>query len=260
MASMTEPSGPGLSASLRDISRQLVGARAAGTALAGPPGEWPASADDAYALQAHSIAGWDDRVAGWKVGGVPSERRASFGADYVAGPIFAASVRYADGIGSTAMPIFDGGFAAIEPEFVFELGEDRDGDRLFIGLEIASSPVPDLNDYGPTAVVSDFGNNFGLLVGPEIADWRDRREPVPVVCTIDGQEVGAKKADFTGALASLQFLIDLAEMRGFDLPAGTFVSSGAITGVHEAECGARSVTSFGEFGSLAIELVSAAPR
>ena len=83
------------------------------------------------------------------------------------------------------MPIYAGGFAAVEAEFILELGravhpserEYPDADlidlvsSLFVGAEIASSPMAAINKLGPTCVVSDFGNNAGLLLGPAVANW-----------------------------------------------------------------------------------------
>ena len=40
---------------------------------------------------------------------------------------------------------------------------------LHIGVEPASSPLATINELGPAVVVSDFGNNAGLLLGPEVA-------------------------------------------------------------------------------------------
>lgn len=249
-----------LPAEYRVISAELVRARASGRALPGPPGGLPETLEDAYRLQDYSIGLWDDRVAGWKVGGVPAAYLDRFDEKYLAGPIFAMAVRRAESKSTVAMPVFDEGFAAIEPEFVFRLGVTPDADRMFIGAEIASSPIPDINDYGPTAVISDFGNNNGLIVGPEVADWRKRTEPVTVRASIDGELAGERVVTTfpQDALASLAFLRRLAEHRGHDLPSGTFVSSGAITGVHEAAVGAKSTIDFGDLGSIELELVSAA--
>ena len=36
---------------------------------------------------------------------------------------------------------------------------------MFVGIEIASSPLQNINDFGPAVVASDFGNNAGLLLG-----------------------------------------------------------------------------------------------
>ena len=251
-----------LPAGHREISATLVRARATARALSGPPEGLPDSLDGAYRLQQQSIADWDDEVAGWKVGGVPPAYLDRFDEKFLAGPIFARSIRTVEQGGRVEMPVFDGGFAAIEPEFVFRLGEGEDADRLFIGAEIASSPIPDINDYGPTAVISDFGNNNGLALGPEIEHWRSRDGAATIATHIDGECIAEKPLeDFReNALASLAFLRRLAAERGFDLPEGTLVSSGAITGVHEAKAGAQSLLDFGPFGSFELVLVNAARK
>ncbi len=84
--------------------------------------------------------------------------------------------------------MFAQGFAAVEAEFVVQLAKDAPANvtewtaetarrfvkTMYIGIEIASSPLQNINDYGPAVVASDFGNNAGLLLGAEIADWQTR--------------------------------------------------------------------------------------
>ena len=250
-------------ANLRAISEQLVEARTNALALARPPEGLPETLEEAYRVQDCSIAGWDDEIAGWKVGGVPPSYKDRFSDKRLVGPIFRKSVRLAVDGTPTPMPVFEGGFAAIEPEFIFELGESEADDRMFIGAEIASSPVLALNSYGPVAIVCDFGNNNGMLIGPEVVDWRNRGSELRVVCEIDGAIIGEKILDNfpAAALASLSFLREVAERRGYALPAGTFVSSGAITGVHEALVGASSRLDFGDLGTVELVLSKAtAPK
>src|SRR3546814_8452265 len=45
-------------------------------------------------------------------------------------------------------------------------------DMVHLGIAIASSPLPTINDLGPTVTISDFGNNNGLVIGPAIAACR----------------------------------------------------------------------------------------
>jgi 2-keto-4-pentenoate hydratase len=48
---------------------------------------------------------------------------------------------------------------------------------------------------GPIAVVSDFGNNNGLVIGAAIPDWRTSGfEEWNVTTSIDGYEVGDGRA------------------------------------------------------------------
>lgn len=248
-----------LAPELHRISETLLQARATGRALAGPPEGLPETLEDAYVLQDHSIAQWNDEVAGWKVGGVPPAYADRFTEKFLAGPIFARSVYEVGQGGRIDMPVFENGFAAIEPEFVFRLGKTEAEDRLFIGVEIASSPIPDINDYGPTAVISDFGNNNGLVIGPEIGDWRNCAGAATVRTTIDGAFIGeVELTDFREkALQALAFFRNLALQRGLTLRSGIYVSSGAITGVHEATAGAHSKLEFGDFGSFEVILVNA---
>ena len=39
---------------------------------------------------------------------------------------------------------------------------------VHVGVETAGSPLATINDLGPCAIVADFGNNAGLIVGPEL--------------------------------------------------------------------------------------------
>lgn len=247
---------------LERISDELTGARRAAKALAGAPEGLPSTLEDAYRIQNLSIAKWNDEVAGWKVGGVPPAYADQFTAKRLAGPIFAKSVQQSSANAPAAMPIFEGGFAAIEPEFIVQLGDTREQDRLFAGAEIASSPIPDINGYGPIAVISDFGNNHGMLIGPEVADWQAYSSPLEVVAVVNSQEVGRTTlADIREHVAgAVDFLIAHFEQAGQPLPTGTYVSTGAITGIHEAEIGATSTLDFGPFGTVALELVKAEAR
>ncbi len=244
---------------ISEISRTLLSARRNAGSLPGFPGALPTSLAEAYAVQDLSRELWDERVAGWKVGGIPAPQAAVLGANFLAGPIFASTIIHAAGDQVFPMPIYAQGGAAIEAEFVLQLGDSRDQDRVFIGVEIASSPIVGINQIGALAVICDFGNNRGLLVGPEIENWRDRfASPITVTAHIDGELVGTRVLDNPneGITAACDFLLDHARLREIDLPTGTYVSTGAITGIHDAKAGARSTLDFADAGALQIELVA----
>ena len=247
---------------LREISRTLVEARTKAGSLQGFPGALPSDLDEAYRVQAISRETWPDTVIGWKVGGIPPHHREALGADFLSGPIFARRFYRAQSGGLVKMPVFADGFAAIEPEFILRIADDPANERVFIGAEIASSPIVAINDVGPLAVVCDFGNNNGVLVGPEITDWRAMdNECVSVVTEIDGEMIAQKDVhDLPAAvMRARDFLTGLAARQGFSLPEGTLVSTGAITGVHDAKCGAKSRLHFGKWGTLDLELVAEQP-
>lgn len=182
----------------------------------------------------------------------------------------------ADSDDTIDMPIFVGGFAAIEAEFVAVIGEDAAADKLEwsldeaaamiadlrIGLEIASSPLATINELGPPVVVSDFGNNLGLVIGPSISDWRTRDiQTMHCVSTIDGQVVGDGGAfKLTGGfIRSVQFLLELCARRGRPLRTGDTIATGQTTGIHDVEVGQTSSVDFADDGKINIKLVAAQP-
>lgn len=259
----------------KSISDAFVSARQRAVGLPHYPGVLPASLAEGYAIQDHSIARWPDNVAGWKIGLVPPDFRAAVGAERLVGPIFSSLIRdHAEGQ-IHDMPVFADGFAAVEAEFVIRLAKDvptnapitadlaRDvAGALHIGVEIASSPFPGINDLGPICVVTDFGNNFGLIVGPEIKDWRLKNwSDLPASVTIDGEVVGATTAAALpgGPIGALEFILRLMRERGIALPAGSVISTGAVTGVHQASVGSSSRVSFGEYGHIDLVLSAQTP-
>ncbi len=255
------------------IAGRFLAARRAAAGLDAYPGVQPDTLDDAYAIQDAAIRGWGHRVTGWKVGRVAAPLVDRLGTDRLAGPIFFATPATRDIV---AMPIFGKGFAAGEAEFLLRVGVAPEAgktrftldeaaeliDAVHIGIEIASSPLGAINALGPTAVVSDFGNNNGLVIGPQIADWRGSGfEQWDVTTRIDGLEVGTgSAASFPdGAIGAARFLFELMAKRGIALLPGQWISSGAVTGVHDARPGQLVECRFGDALEVACRLVEARP-
>jgi len=244
----------------------LVGARLAGKALRAFPGPLPADALAAYACQDEAIELWPDAIAGWKVGLVAPELARAWGEDRVTGPIFARSVRRSDGT-PAPFPVFLGGFAAIEAEFVLIVDRDAPADKtewtvaeardmvraVHIGIETAGSPLAAINDLGPAAIVADFGNNAGLILGPELPGWR-REPPDAWRCEsfVDGASVGRGHAGLLpgGAFESLRFLLACNARRHRPLRAGDLISAGAVTGVHTIAAGQSARVEFAGGGEI----------
>ncbi|MEM1380205.1 MAG: 2-keto-4-pentenoate hydratase [Pseudomonadota bacterium] len=261
--------------SLQSISERFIAARLTATPLSDFPGELPATLSDAYAIQDLSIAAWADAVAGWKVGGIPSHLQEKFGESRVSGPIFRRTVHQA---GDTVIeiPVFDGGFAAVEGEIVLQTDRDippgsldADSDEVvaavpsaFIGVELASSPLGAINDLGPPSVISDFGNNAALIVGDPIDDWGPAIAGRTMTVSIDGATIGtAPLAPLEdGAIGAFRFLLKNCAARGITLPKGTFVSTGAVTGVHQASVGATAEVSFEGMRAISLRLAAIEPR
>lgn len=244
------------------IAARFVGARMAGAALPGFPGAIPATLEEAYLVQDAGIARMAAPIGGWKVGRILPPQSGQYGADRLAGPIFSKSILSAQPGQAPAGHIYVGGFGAAEAELLlrlkrtppprrhFSLDEAAELiDRVHVGLEIASSPLKTINELGPPVIISDFGNNNGLIVGPEITDWRSQDiANLPVSMSIDGRAVGTgSAAAFTdGPIGSVRFLLELMAARGIALAPGTWISSGAITGVHDVSVGQHVEARFGD--------------
>ncbi|TCP33732.1 2-keto-4-pentenoate hydratase [Sphingomonas sp. BK235] len=232
----------------QQIARAFVEARRRAVALPAFPGAVPPALGPAYAVQDAALALDGRRVAGWKVGRINPPRE---GKDRLAGPIFADQVVVGDG---AAMPIFAGGFGAAEAEFLLRIGHAPDPEqRLFtldaaralidavhVGIEIASSPFPGINDHGPTVTIADFGNNNGLVVGAAIPDWRDLElNDWPVELRINGSVIGTGTAAtmLDGPFGAARFLFEHLASRGIAAEPGQWISTGAVTGVHPVAVG-----------------------
>ncbi|MBB5709471.1 2-keto-4-pentenoate hydratase [Sphingomonas xinjiangensis] len=243
-----------------EIARAFVEARQAGGPLPDYPGALPQTLDQAYGIQERAIALFGGHVAGWKVGKIPSPLDEAHGANRLAGPIFADSVVEVGEGDTPDMPIFATGFGAAEAEFLLRLGDlPASFDRAWtnqdvaahvgavhVGIEVASSPFPGINDHGPAVTVSDFGNNNGLVIGAAVSreidfhDW-------PVALTIDGEVAGTGTAGgmLDGPFGAVRFLFELAARRRLPLAKGQWISTGAVTGVHQVSVGAAVEARFG---------------
>lgn len=252
---------PGLPFDAGSVAAEFVRARRAAGSFTQYPGTLPADLPAAYRCQDAAIALWNDTVVGWKVGWIPEPLSTQFGAQRLVGPIFQRALRQLEGEARVDAPVFEHGFAAIEAEFIFQLDQDAPADvvdwspdsasrlvrSMHVGVEIASSPLQNINDFGPAVVASDFGNNAGLLLGAEIPDWRTRDlDGLRCETRIDGAVVGRGSAASVsgGPLTALAFALGLNARRGRPLRAGDYVTTGAATGVHSIRVGQSAEAHF----------------
>lgn len=259
------------------IARHFTDARRRSEPLATYPGIIPGTLAIAYRVQDRAIAMWNDRVVGWKVGRILPPLDERYGADRLAGPIFADQLREADGPDVVPMTIFGGGFGAVEAEFLLEIGHALDPAKrsytldeaaalvgsVRCGIEVASSPFAGINAHGPAVTASDFGNNAGLIVGPVVENWQGSGfASWPVTVHIDGVSVGKGCADALpdGPVGALRFLLELSARRDVALPVGTWVSTGAISGVHEIAVGQNAIARFDDRLEIACSIADAEPH
>lgn len=258
------------------IARRFVQARLSGDAITEYPGLAPQGPQQAYACQEAAIGLWPDQVAGWKVGRIPAPFDREYGADRLAGPIFTRHVWAAEAGGPVPFPVIEGGFSAVEAEFVFRLLADAPVDKpdwsreealaldweVLLGVEIAGSPFAGINDLGPGVTISDFGNNAGVILGETFSDWRAQMDSVACEAFIDGRSVGRGAAPGLpgGPMEGVRFLLENCARRGRPLRAGQLVSSGALTGVHRIGAGQPSRLVFGDLGEIQCLGVPARPE
>lgn len=258
---MNSTPAPAASATPIEVARHFVCARLNARALTAYPGPLPGSLDEAYARQDAAIELWPDRVVGWKVGKIPPGWAEVVGEERLVGPIFAAHVQPQVSGQSLVIAVIDGGFAAVEAEYVFVLGDSAAPGKtdwtpeeaagcvteLRIGIEFAGSPLATINHLGPAVVVSDFGNNAGLLLGPVVSDWRAQAlDSLRCETFVGGRLVGRGGAASIsgGPLAALAFALNRCARRGRPLRAGDVVSTGASTGIHDIRIGEQARVEF----------------
>ncbi|HET9160388.1 MAG TPA: 2-keto-4-pentenoate hydratase [Caulobacteraceae bacterium] len=242
------------------VAKVMVEARLGSRALAGFPGSLPPNLTEAYSAQDAAIDLFPDTVVGWKSGRIPEPLQAELGADRVAGPVFSQTV-WRPGSEPTRLPVIERGFAAVEAEYIYIMGEDAPADRTqwtagdalalvedqLVGVEFAGCPLAEINRLGPKAVVCAFGNNAGLILGVAIPEWRERIDDTPgCEVLIDGVSVGrgAPSAIPGGPAASLAFLLGICAARGRPLKRGQLISTGAASGIHDIRAGQMARIAF----------------
>lgn len=258
------------------VAAAFRAARLSGRPLAGFPGLVPATLAEAYRIQDAAIAGFPDQVAGWKIAGIAPEWRDRLGAARLAGPVMSRQIRFAANGTEMPFPVFPGGFAAVEAEFIICVGKDIPDDlpageddlapyvgAFHAGVETAGSPFAGINDLGPCSVISDLGNNSGIIVGPAVSGWEDRNwAALTAQCSVNGRMAGEGSAArvMDGPLAAFGFLVTHLRGRGYTLKAGDYLSTGMTTGIHIVAPGDVSEFEFAGGIRFSARAVSARPN
>jgi len=249
-----------------EVAKRFVEARLAARSIPEFPGPLPADMAAGYLCQEEAIKLWPDEVAGWKVGRIPAELQAELDAERVMGPVFRRNVQQASAEPSIVFAIA-GGFAAVEAEYIYRMGEDASPGKIdwtaadalalveaeLVGVEFAGSPLASINVLGPRVVAADFGNNAGLILGKPIPDWRSRTDDwPPCEAWVDGKLVGrgAPSSLPGGPAASLAFLMNACAARGRPLKRGQLVTTGAASGIHDIEAGQTARITFGDLDEI----------
>ncbi len=250
----------------KELANLLVDARKKGGAFAKYPTDVPKSLDYSYQVQDEAIKLYGDKIIGWKIGRLAPDLHEIHKTERLTGPIFECNFQKLMDVNQVGL--FKGGFAAVEAEYVFEIAHDADPSKtnytqeeaaqlinsIYAGIEMAGSPIFDINSYGPTVVASDFGNNFGLILGDRLADIESADQLSAQECNkynaqsfVDGKIVG-EGGLFSmpnGPLAAIAWLAGHLAMRNMPLKKGQLISSGASTGIHDINIGQSAQVVFG---------------
>lgn len=256
-----------------EIAEQFVRARLAGRSLpAYPGGTVPGDLMLAYRCQDRAIDRWPDELRGWKVARIGAQWQQQYPEERLIGPVFSRNVHVVRAGEIAVCPVFEGGFAAVEAEIGVYVSADAPAGKtdwtadaaaeliaqMCIGVEVASSPLATLNDLGPGAVVSDFGNNWGVIAGASVKGWSTRGAELAVETFIDGRSVGTGRIALTATPPSaLAFALNKAAQRGRPLRKGDYISTGMITGVHDIRVGQHSRLVFEDCGEILCRMVRA---
>ncbi|MGI4850156.1 MAG: 2-keto-4-pentenoate hydratase [Janthinobacterium lividum] len=254
------------------IAQAFCQARTHGTALLSfPGGEVPPTLEDAYLVQDAAIAAWPDQVVAWKVALIAPAWQAQYKNVRLSGPVFAKRLRLCTDAQTTNERIIDGGIAATETEFAIRVNDQFPLYTRFdsqeqlapyiasvhAAIEVAGSPLATLGTLGPGAMISDFGNNTALLIGPELPGFFSRdpsawRTSMYINARPVGEGHAARIPD--GPLAALLFLVNNLVDRGTTLRPLQWVSTGASNGIHPVKPGDHAEAFFDDRLLLSVRL------
>ncbi len=259
-----------------DTAATFADARKKAIGIEAYPGTIPASLSVAYRIQDQIIARMAGTIGGWKVGRISGPQVEQLGANRLAGPIFSDHIFGATSDKLIETPVYAAGYAAAEAEFMLRIGQVPNPkkltytldeaaamiDQICVGIEMASSPFTGINDNGAATTASDLGNSKALVIGAAISsaehmnykDW-------PITLSIDGivQGEAAARGLEDGPVGAVRFLLELLAARGIQLQTGQWVSTGAITGVHQVYVGQSVEARFGDSYTVRCKAKAALP-
>lgn len=237
---------------LRNLTDRLLVARRDLVQLQDlPPGDIPASNDEAYRVHREVVAGLGWEPMGWKIAGTTEYIQQALGLD---GPIYGRNFRRHRRTSPTRLDAASLLDPLVECEFFVTLGRDlplrpepwtmeevlEAVATVHVGIEVAECRLP-VRLAPPTPVILADGSAAGHYVfGPEVPDWRRGLAGIAVTLELDG--VVAKQgrgADVMGdPLRPVLWLAEEFRSKwGEGLRAGELISTGSMTGMLPVRAG-----------------------
>lgn len=125
------------------------------------------------------------------------------------------------------------------------------------GLEVAECRFVHDAQFPPqTAILADGSGAGSIVMGPAIANWRERDlAGQEVVLRVNGVERrrGTAGAAIDHPLVPVTWLANELSRNGIGMCAGEVISSGTLTGMLLARAGDEHVADYGAFGSVVVK-------
>ncbi len=229
----------------------------------------PLDSETAYAVAAivAQKLGW--AVGGWKIAAMKEEmQRALRTSAPIYGRVYAHLIRHSPAIFEHRRLLRP----LIEPEYVARLGADLPPRArpytpeevadavasLHPGIEVAECRFAQDEAFPPLqAILADGSGAGSLVLGPAIADWRQRDiGSQEVVLRVNGAERrrGTARAAVDHPMVPLAWLANELSRAGIGLKAGEVVSTGTLTGMIVGRSGEVHLADFGPFGEVCVTL------
>ena len=214
------------------IADRLVAARRQGARIALAGADAPQDYEEGFAIQDEVVAALASPVIGWKVMQVPD------------GPVIFAPILQSGRVapGGTWNVAGKEEPAGIELEIAFRFGSDvapgATPDQVLdavaaahVVFELCQSRIAEPGKQPRHVMLADCIANAGIVVGPEISDWRSQDLAArPGRLLVDGKvHIEGKSVD---PIAALQMLMPALAPRGKSLAAGQIVITGSLIGMN----------------------------
>ncbi|HEY7608973.1 MAG TPA: fumarylacetoacetate hydrolase family protein [Alphaproteobacteria bacterium] len=234
-----------------------------------PPTCRPQTFEDGHAIQEAFVKAWSVPVAGYKIGCTSAETQKLLGSPGpFPGRVFAPVLLKSPA--KVAAKAFHR--LGIEPEFAFTMARDLPARAapytreeaaaavaaLHGAIELVDSRWTDWFKVGVASIVADNGANGGLVLGPEVSDWRKiDLSRAKATLRFDDKFIaeGTGAAVLGNPLEALVWLANHLRARGYGLKAGDAVTTGTVASVHFAEPGMHVTADFGPIGKVELRFV-----
>jgi 2-keto-4-pentenoate hydratase len=217
--------------------------------------------ETAYAIQASAIELWDDALAGWKIGRLPTSVSGPGMTSRFIGPIFAKTVQMLTEA-ELRVPLLSEGQNAIEAEFMVRLAKPLKNVEpisseafwlehiaaIHIGVELAGNNLAESDRLLRFVQIAAFGNNRGLLIGSQVPAYRCR-SPLQVATIINGKTLGsvAVASPWDVVISAIAEAVAEATALKVEFGAGHWIATGALTGIHPVGCNQSATVQFDGF-------------